>query len=192
MGSLYLSQVKKKAQEENACIVFEDEASFRQSPTLYQTWARRNSQPKISSTGERNTQKIYGVIELHSARFVYKHQEEYFNHVNYVDFLENHVIKQFYKKEHRVYLIQDNASYHKKSETYEWFNKNRKYIEVFCLPRYYPELNAIEPFWHYTRMRATHNRFHETKQCLCKALFETFAIAQKKPCEVINLMKPFF
>jgi len=44
---------------EGAVIVFEDEASFRQTPTLHATWARLGSQPQIPTRGERHTQKIF-------------------------------------------------------------------------------------------------------------------------------------
>jgi len=60
---------------------------------------------------------------------------------------------------HRIYLIQDNASYHKKQQTYEWFKANRRYVEVFQPPPYWPELNATERIWNYTRKHVTHNRF---------------------------------
>ena len=50
MGALYLSESKKKAQSEGAVVVFEDEASFRQTPTLHATWAKRGSQPRISGS----------------------------------------------------------------------------------------------------------------------------------------------
>ena len=58
-------------------IVFEDEASFRQTPTLHATWARRGSQPQIPTRGERNTQKIFGAVRLDNASFMYLHQEDY-------------------------------------------------------------------------------------------------------------------
>ena len=54
-------------------IVFEDEASFRQTPTLHATWARRASQPQIPTLGQRNTQKIFGAVGLKDARFVDLH-----------------------------------------------------------------------------------------------------------------------
>src|SRR5438552_1644925 len=41
MGALHVPQSKKNAKTEGAVIVFEDEASFRQTPTLHatcQTW----------------------------------------------------------------------------------------------------------------------------------------------------------
>lgn len=192
MDTVYLSSIKKKASEEDALIIYGDEASFRQSPTLHQTWAPKNTQPKISTTGQRNTQKILGAIAIPSGKFEYRIQEEYFNHKTYVQFLGDIVIPHFYRKGHRIFLIQDNASYHKKPETYEWFAANRKYIEVFNLPKYQPELNAIERIWHHTRMKATHNRFHETVASLQYALFDTFTNIQDNPQSIVNYLRPFF
>jgi len=51
--------------------------------------------------------------------------------------------------------------------------QNRRYVEVFPLPRYWPELNATERIWNYTRKHATHNRYFETPDRLCHALFQT-------------------
>lgn len=149
-----------------------------------------NSQPKIPTLGQRNTQKIFGAVELYSADFVFEHKnEQKFNHVTYVDFLEK-MLSHFYHKGKRIFLIQDNASYHKKSETYEWFMSHRKYIEVFNLPPYCPELNAAERIWHHARVKATHNRYYDTKDALCNALFETFENIQKKPQSIKNLIAP--
>lgn len=102
------------------------------------------------------------------------------------------MLSNFYTKNHRVYLIQDNASYHKKTETYEWFKKNRKYIEVFCLPPYLPELNATERIWQYTRKNSTHNKYFETKEELINALDKNFCEIQQNPELIMGLLKPFF
>lgn len=192
MAAVYLPQSKKKAKNEGAVIVFEDEASFRQTPTLHATWARCGSQPQIPSRGERNTQKIFGAVRLDNAAFAYWHLEDYFHWETYLIFLEKVLVPAFYRRGHRLYLIQDNASYHKKQETYEWFEKNRRYVEVFQLPPYWPELNATERIWQYTRKHATHNRFFEQPQQLCQALFRTFANIQRHPEEIQNLLRPFF
>jgi transposase len=90
-----------------------------------------------------------------------------------------------------VFLIQDNASYHKKQETYHWFAQNRRYVQVFQLPPYWPELNATERIWNYTRKHATHNRFFAQPQHLCQALFRTFRHVQRHPEEIKNLLRPF-
>jgi transposase len=74
------------------------------------------------------------------------------------------MVPAFYRRGHRIYLIQDNASYHTKQETEEWFKSNRRYVERFQLPRYWPELNAQEGIWKYTRKHVTDNRFFERPQ----------------------------
>ena len=125
MDPLYVSQPKKKARTEGAVVIHEDEASFRQSPTLHQTWAICNSQPQIPTRGKRNTQKILAGVDIGSGKFAYRHQTEYFNADSYVHFLEHTLLPGFYRRNHRVYLIQDNASYHKKPEVYEWFSARK-------------------------------------------------------------------
>lgn len=192
MGALHLPESKKNAKSEGAVIVFEDEASFRQTPTLHATWAKRGSQPQIPTRGERHTQKIFGAVRLDDASFTYLHQQDYFQWETYLAFLEQVVVPAFYRRRHRIYLIQDNASYHKKQETYEWFKANRRYVEVFQLPPYWPELNATERIWNYTRKHVTHNRFFERPQDLCDALFRRFDFVRQHPQEIEGLLHPFF
>jgi len=192
MDPLYPSESEKITRQEKAVIVYADEASFRQTPTLHQTWARRNSQPQIPTQGQRNTQKILGAVSLYTGAFAYQHQTEYFNATTYLAFLQEQVLPSFYRRGHRVYLIVDNASYHKKPEVYEWLSDNRHRIEVFHLPPYSPELNAIERVWHYTRVQATHNRYFDTPEELCHSLFTTFDGIQDDPDKILGLLKPFF
>jgi len=191
MGALYLSESKKKARSEGAVIVFEDEASFRQTPTLHATWAKRGSQPQIPTRGERHTQNIFGAVRLDNAGFIYLHQEDYFQWETYLAFLEQVVVPAFYRRRHRIYLVQDNASYHKQ-ETHDWFQANRRYVEVLPLPPYWPELNATERVWNYTRKHVTRNRFYERPQDLCEALFYRFDYVPCHPQELSGLLHPFF
>ena len=189
MGALYLSESKKKARSEGAVIV-EDEASFRQTPTLHATWAKRGSQPQIPTRGERHTQKIFGAVRLDNAGFIYLHQEDYFQWETYLAFPEQVVVPAFYRR-HRIYLLQDNASYHKQ-ETHDWFQANRRYVEVLPLPPYWPELNATERVWNHTRKHVTHNRFYERPQDLCEALFYRFDYVRCHPQELSGLLHPLF
>ena len=98
----------------------------------------------------------------------------------------------FYRRGHRVYLIQDNASYHKKPEVYDWFASERKRLELFCLPPYSPEFNATERIWQYTRRDATHNRFFETPEALCVSLFHTLDDIQAHAEKILGLLQPYF
>ncbi len=41
--------------------------------------------------------------------FVWRHQTEYFNAQTYLSFVDEELLPHFYRRRHRVYLIQDNA-----------------------------------------------------------------------------------
>ena len=73
-----------------------------------------------------------------------------------MDYLEQ-LMKRYYPQ--KMYMIQDNASYHKDSQVWDWFFEHRKIFKVFNLPPYSPEFNAVERLWHHTRVNATHNRY---------------------------------
>lgn len=191
MDPLHLSQSKKNAQAEGALIVYGDEASFRQSPTIHQTWAPLNCRPEIPTRGQRNTQKILGAVALRPARFAWRHQSEYFNHLTYLSFLEEVLLPSFYRRGHRVYLIQDNASYHTHPEVMAWFDRQSRRLAVFPLPQYSPEFNAQERLWHYTRKEATHNRYFATPTELCASLFTTLKGIQCHPEKIHGLLEPF-
>jgi transposase len=188
---LHVSESKKTAQAESAVIVYVDEASFRQCPTLHQTWAPCNCRPEIPTRGERNTQKILGAVSLQKAQFAYRHQTEYFNRFTYQAFVQDVILPNYYRRGHRIFLIQDNASYHTHPAVWAWFQEERRRLEVFPLPTYSPELNAQERLWHYTRRHATHNRFFATPDELCATLFRTFHDVQKYPEKIQGLLEPF-
>jgi len=187
MDSLYLSQNKKKAQNNKTAIVFADEATFRQDSTLHTTWARVGSQPKIPVTGQRKSVKIFGCIEIYSARFLY-HRSTVFNAQTYLEFLEK-IAKRYHGR--KIIYIQDNASYHKNGDVWYWFQDNRKWIEVFNLPPYSPEFNATEPLWKYTRKKGTHNRHFESEQAIVESLTKVFKGIQRSPDRIRGYLQPF-
>jgi len=191
VDALHLPQSKKNAQAEAAVIVYEDEASFRQSPTIHQTWAPRNCRPEIPTRGERHTQKILGAVALRPARFAWRHQTDYFNHLTYLSFVDEVLLPSFYRRGHRVFLIQDNASYHTHPEVTAWFGKQHRRLAVFGLPKYSPDFNAQERLWHYTRKEGTHNRYFATSAELCASLFTTFKDIQRHPEKIHGLLEPF-
>ena len=138
--------------------------------------------------GQRNTLKIFGTIELYGARFLY-HFQTVFNAETYIDYLERMLRSYFPRK---IYLIQDNASYHKAPEVWEWFRKQRRRIEVFPLPKYSPEFNAQERLWQYTRREATHNRYFANPSALRSSLVETFTDMKRHPEYLVGLLEPFY
>lgn len=62
----------------------------------------------------------------------------------------------------KILLVLDNAKYHHALLLEPWLKEMDDRIELFFLPPYSPDLNAIEMFWKKTRRAATHNRFFES------------------------------
>ena len=145
------------------------------------------SQPEMPTMGQRNTLKIFGTIELYCARFLC-HFQKVFNAETYIVYLER--ILQCYFPQ-KVYLIQDNASYHKDRDVWAWFADHLKYIEVYNLPAYSPQFNALERIWHHTRLHGTHNRYFVSQEELHSVLTSTFRSIQKKPSQVMGYLRPY-
>ena len=137
--------------------------------------------------GQRNTLKIFGTIELYCARFLY-HFQDVFNAQTYVEYLEK-ILRSYSPR--KIYLIQDNASYHKDRTVWDWFSIHRKHIEVFNLPAYSPDLNALERIWHHTRHYGTHNRYFKTQLELRSTLTSTFRSIQQNPRQVMGYLRPY-
>ena len=141
----------------------------------------------VPVTGQRKSVKMFGCVDVFSARFQY-HRDEVFNAKTYLKFLET-VAKANHGR--RVYYIQDNASYHKDKNVWEWFGDNRKWLEVTNLPPYSPEFNAQEPLWKYTRKSGTHNKCFNSQDELLDVLEKVFQGVQKNPDRIRGYLAPF-
>ena len=168
-------------------MIYDDEASFRQDSTLHQTWSRLGCQPLIPVTGQRKSLKVFGAVDLFAARFLYKFTEV-FNAKTYMAYLEQIARAYFPRK---TVLIQDNASYHKDKNVWLWFGENRKWLTVYNLPPYCPELNATERLWHHTRLTGTHNRYFVTLDELHDTITRVLKSIQKRPEQIRGYLKPF-
>ncbi len=168
-------------------MIFTDEASFRQDSTLHATWSRVGCPPEVPVTGERKSVKILGAIELWRTRFDYR-QDTVFNADSYLGFLEQ--LARRYRRQGAI-LIQDNASYHKDAEVWNWFKSNRHWLEVHQLPPYSPELNPTERLWQHTRKNGTHNRFFSGLDALVTTLTRVFGEMQSHPQLISSYLAPF-
>ena len=64
-------------------------------------------------------------------------------------------------KKKKILLVLDNAKYHHAILLQPWLESMSDVLELFFLPAYSPDLNAIEMLWKKTRRAVTHNRFYE-------------------------------
>jgi len=63
-----------------------------------------------------------------------------------------------YKGVSKIIMVLDNVAYHHANRIKAWLEKHPK-LELFFLPPYSPDLNAVERAWWYMRKKITHNRF---------------------------------
>ena len=167
--------------------MFEDEAAFREDPTIYYSWFRRGSRSKVPTFGRRNTQHVYGAISIPYARFSY-HRADTCNTSSHQRFLEM-LVRKFYPQ--KIFLIEDNARYHKNYDMLDWYEAHRQEIEPWFLPPYSPELNPMEPVWGYVRREGTHNRFFHNVSELLSSVKTIFRRIQYHPDLVQNCLDRF-
>ncbi len=63
-----------------------------------------------------------------------------------------------YRAAPKVIMVLDNVAYHHANKIKHWLGLHTK-LELFFLPPYSPDLNAIEWAWWYMRKKITHNRY---------------------------------
>ena len=141
-------------------------------------------------TGQRHSVKIFGAVAVDDGQFAYG-RDRVFNADTYLDFLDQTMAAQFYRRGRRVFYIQDNASYHKDGRVWEWFGQNRRWLDVHLLPPYSPEFNAAEPLWHHTRVHGTHNRYFHNVEAIADSLQNIFESIQCEPSQILGYLRPF-
>jgi transposase len=175
-----LPQIFEGAERCNGVVLFEDEAVFQQAGTMSRTWAPVGKGTELKSEPCRESVKVFGAVNVTYEdrpgwHFLF---EEMFNAETFVKFL-NQLTR--YYGERKVFLILDNARYHRANIVKEWHSKLQERISFHFLPPYSPELNAAEYVWRATKRKATHNIYFRTKLELHDKLFRRFNRYQGNP-----------
>lgn len=90
-----------------------------------------------------------------------------------------------------VFLVHDNAAYHRAPEVREWLGDYGHRFHLCPLPKYSPEFNAVEPLWHYVRVQATHNRYYATEPEFVQSLDGTLRSIAHDPQQIQGYLHPF-
>lgn len=96
-------------------------------------------------------------------------EEELFDADSFKRFLET-ILKNA-KTNKKILLVLDNARYHHANKLKEYIESIKDRLELFFLPAYSPDLNAIEMLWRKTRRNVTHNRYFGTLKEMKKELY---------------------
>lgn len=124
---------------------------------------------------------------MYRPRFYYG-RGDVFEGRSYAAFLNG--LAQRYRRQ-EVFLVQDNAAYHRAPEVREWLSCYGHRFHLCSLPKYSPEFNAVEPIWHYVRLRSTHNRYYASEDEFVSSLDTTLDSIAREPHQIQGYLNPF-
>lgn len=139
----------------NAYICFEDESGQGLSPPKGHTWAERGARPVVHVRGRRQGRvNVAGVVCYrygHRSHFFYtlrvyhgrKSEPRSFSWQDYRDL----IVATHQQLGTPVVWVWDNLSVHLRQELADFAEENTKWLRVFQMPSYAPELNPQEGVW---------------------------------------------
>jgi transposase len=149
----------------------EDEVHFQRHSSLMRMWAPKGQQPRVISPSVRHKVGFFGALNLKTGQLVTQ-ETSTFSAQTFGAFIR-YLLR---STQGQIYLILDNARWHRSKELKEFFETNRQRLEFIYLPPYSPELNPIERVWRITRRKVTHNRYFPSIEDLRLALVSQFTI----------------
>ena len=140
-------------------MLYEDECSLSNTATIGYQWGCKGKQPQIvCKQRQRERQTVFGSCNYDTGQVT----------ISFADRGNAQTFKKHLKKVLHAYpgtskiiMVLDNVAYHHARRIKEWLSKQNR-LELFFLPPYSPDLNAIERVWWYMRKKITHNRYIQT------------------------------
>jgi len=148
----------------------EDEVHFQRHSSLIRMWAPKGKQPRVLSPSCRDKVGFFGALDLKTGRLLTR-EAPTFSADTFGDF----ICYLLHSTQRKIYLVLDNARWHKARALRELFYANRNRIVRVFLPPYSPELNPVERVWRITRRQVTHNRYFQSNLELETSLLNTFS-----------------
>ena len=165
-------------------LLFEDEFSLSNTATVSYQWAPKGKQPRVScKQRNRERQTVFGSYNFDSGQITVSFSDK----GNYQSF-KKHLKKVLneYKDAPKIIMVLDNVAYHHAKKLKLWLQTVPK-LELFYLPPYSPNLNAVERAWWYMRKKITHHRHTHSLKERKIAFWKMFSHFQKPNEELKNV-----
>jgi len=146
----------KKVREQDAWLVFEDESGQALRPPKARTWSRIGVPPQVKVSGKglgrvsvagmvcakpgERTRLIYRMLVHHPGR---RGEKNGFRERDFAALLE----AAHQQLGGRIVLVWDNSTQHKDALMRELLAARERWLTVFRLPAYAPDLNPAEGVW---------------------------------------------
>jgi transposase len=188
----FKKKLNELATNEEAIVVFQDEVHFQVTTSVTRKWAQKGSKPKIlSAPAKKNVAYSGYVVPVTGELFVTK--PGWFNYETVIQSFRDFLQLYSLPKGKKIYMILDNAPWHKKAkrlvqtEALEEYADVREKMVLVSLPPYSPDLNPIEQCWRITRREITHNTYFPTVNVLENTLDHYFALYRKPNIKFASL-----
>ena len=134
-------------------------------------WFKKGSNPAVNTTSGRGRVNVHAALNLENfdTPFV---APDTVNGVSAAQLLAK--IEARNKKKRKIYVIWDNAAYHKSEEVRAFLSRPKNRIHLIKLPPYCPHLNPIERLWKVMHGYVTHNRYYPTEKQFMDAILGFF------------------
>ena len=132
-------KIQARARRAGALILFGDEMGVRAGQTAGTTYAPIGQRAVVPLTGKRFSANVISAIAA-DGTLVFDIFQGSCDEIRFLDFLDK-LLEHF--PERKLFLIVDNASFHK-SPAVEYWSEDHPRLELFYLPPYAPELNPDE------------------------------------------------
>lgn len=177
----------KENLQNNEAIYFMDSVHPQYQARARYGWIKRGTEKTLPTNSGWKRKHIIGAIDISNLDVVQADKPKV-NGEYIIEFLEK--LEANTEGKDKVYLICDNAGYHKSKIVKEHL-KNSK-IELIYLPPYSPNLNPIERLWKFMHSKTTINRYYENFEKFSEKIEQFFVDIAKYRNELRKLINDNF
>ena len=134
-------------------------------------WFHKDDNPVIPANSGRKRVNIHGALCLENFKLSFVERQRV-NACSTIALFKRIEAQNPAKK--RIYVILDNARYHKAILVKQWLEQPDCRIHPIWLPSYAPHLNPIERLWGVMHKKVTHNRFYKTYREFAEKILQFF------------------
>lgn len=156
----------ERAKKENALILWLDETQACSDANVGRTWGQQGNTPIIPANGTKQKINVIGTIDQNGVTdfMTYEGNTNTDVVITYIDLIAK-------RKKEKLYIILDNAYYHKSEALLLHIEKYHKgWLELVYLPPYSPELNPAELIWAHLKSHGLNRILTKNKEKFLEAV----------------------
>lgn len=177
-------QELKASLKETEALYFMDSVHPQYQARSRYGWILRGKEKTLPTNSGWKRMHIVGAIDINNLKVVQEDKPK-INGDYIIEFLQK--LEQENASKARIYLICDNAGYHKSKKVKEYLETSK--IELMYLPPYSPNLNPIERLWKLMHAIVTNNKYYSNFSKFTEAInhfFDNLAQYQSRITTLIN------